>query len=229
MESRSFGIDGFWLKLLAIAAMTVDHIGCLFFPGVAWLRVIGRLTFPIMAFLIAEGYRHTHDLRRYEMRLFWFALISAVPFYLAFGWAGNVFFTLLCGLLALDFGGRVEQGWKRALAALGFAVLSLPCDWGFNGVLAIYLFGRIQNKKLGAVCGTVALLVVGILESTVLAAILGSNVYPPQNFGVQAAVLLAVPVLMLYNGQRGRGMKYWFYVYYPLHLAVLGLIARLCF
>ena len=218
MEGRSFGIDGFWLKMIAIAAMTVDHIGCIFFPDIAWLRVIGRLTFPVMAFLIAEGYRYTHNLRRYEMRLFWFALISAVPFYLAFGWAGNVFFTLLCGLLALDVAGRFESGWKRALVALGFAALSLPCDWGFNGVFAIYAFGRLQNKRLGAVCGTAA-----------LTAILGAGVYPPQNFWIMSAMLLAVPVLMLYNGQRGWKIKNFFYVYYPAHLAVLAAAAYIIY
>lgn len=89
MTKQGFGISAFWLKLLAIAAMTVDHIGYLFYPGVSWMRMVGRLTFPIMAFLIAEGYRHTHDLRRYETRLFVFALISMLPFYLAFGWVGK--------------------------------------------------------------------------------------------------------------------------------------------
>lgn len=225
MDDRSFGIDGFWLKLLAIAAMTLDHIGCLFFPGVAWLRAVGRLTFPIMAFLIAEGYRHTRDVKRYEMRLFWFALISAVPFYMAFGWAGNVFFTLLCGLLALDFAGRMERGWKRAAVVLGLAVLSLPCDWGFSGVLAIYVFGQLPNKRLGAACGTAVLLATGMLKDTVLTAVLGAGVYPPQNFAVQSALLLAVPALMLYNGQRGWKMKHFFYIYYPAHLAILAVAA----
>lgn len=227
MTKQGFGISAFWLKMIAIAAMTVDHIGYLFFPGVSWMRMVGRLTFPIMAFLIAEGYRHTHDLRRYETRLFVFALISMLPFYLAFGWVGNVGFTLLCGLLALDCGARLERAWQKAAVAAAFMVLSLPCDWGFSGVLAIYLFGRIENRRLGAVCGVAALLLAGVLKDQCLTAVLGPGVYTPMKFEIMCAVLLAIPPLLLYNGSRGRSMKYWFYIYYPLHLAVLGLIARL--
>lgn len=227
MTKQGFGISAFWLKMIAIVAMTVDHIGYLFYPGVSWMRMVGRLTFPIMAFLIAEGYRHTHDLRQYETRLFVFALISMLPFYLAFGWVGNVGFTLLCGLLALDCAARLERMWQRTAVLLGFMALSLPCDWGFSGVLAIYLFGRVENKRLGAACGVVALLIVSSLKDQCLAAVLGPGVYAPMKFETMCAVLLAIPPLILYNGSRGRRMKYWFYIYYPLHLAVLGLIARI--
>lgn len=71
-------------------------------------------------------------------------------------------------------------------------------------------------------------MLVGSLKDHCLAAILGPGLYAPMRFEIMCAMLLAIPVLMLYNGSRGRSMKYWFYVYYPLHLAVLGLIARLC-
>ncbi len=71
------------------------------------------------------------------------------------------------------------------------------------------------------------LLLAGVLKDQCLTAVLGPGVYTPMKFEIMCAVLLAIPPLLLYNGSRGRSMKYWFYIYYPLHLAVLGLIARL--
>ena len=88
------------------------------------------------------------------------------------------------------------------------------------------LYAAVRPAR-ARLCGVAALLLVGSLKDQCLAAILGPGVYAPMRFEIMCAMLLAIPVLMLYNGSRGRSMKYWFYVYYPLHLAVLGLIARI--
>ena len=100
-------LSGSTLKVIAILAMTVDHIGAFLFPDILWLRYIGRLTFPIMGFFVYEGWRHTRNIRRYGLRLLLFAAVSEIPFNLIH--AGGLIaphhqnngFTLLLGLLAL--------------------------------------------------------------------------------------------------------------------------------
>lgn len=76
----SFSLSLFHLKCIAITVMTIDHIGALFFPGQIWLRTIGRIAFPIYAFLIANGFLHTHSRSRYLVRLLGFALLSQIPY-----------------------------------------------------------------------------------------------------------------------------------------------------
>ncbi|MFN2363319.1 MAG: TraX family protein, partial [Halarsenatibacteraceae bacterium] len=78
-------MSSFQIKMVAITTMLIDHIGSIIFPEYIILRVIGRLAFPLFAFLITEGYRHTSNINRYLVRLSIFALISQYPFWLAFG------------------------------------------------------------------------------------------------------------------------------------------------
>ena len=94
----------FALKLIAVVTMLIDHIGYIFFPRVLWLRFIGRCAFPIYAFLLVQGYRHTHSVGKYLGRLALFSILSEVAFDLAFFrsfpyWGDqNVYFTLALGL-----------------------------------------------------------------------------------------------------------------------------------
>ena len=101
---NKFGLSGFALKIIAILTMLTDHIGAGLFPSQIWLRMVGRLAFPIFAFLICEGFYHTRDIKRYAVRLGIFAIISEIPFNLLHSYylfdpgAQNIFFTLLIGL-----------------------------------------------------------------------------------------------------------------------------------
>ena len=137
-------MTGFQLKLLAMLAMTADHIGAVFFPEIPLLRWIGRLAMPVLCFFIGEGLRHTRSPRRYLLRLTGFALLSELPFDLAFyggiEWGHqNVYFTLALGLLALwAIQSRGMEGWLLALTAALAAEL-LGCDYGMYGVLLILL------------------------------------------------------------------------------------------
>ena len=204
-------MTGFQLKLLAMLAMTADHIGAVFFPEIPLLRWIGRLAMPVLCFFIGEGLRHTRSPRRYLLRLTGFALLSELPFDLAFyggiKWEHqNVYFTLALGLLALwAIQSRGMEGWLLALTAALAAEL-LGCDYGMYGVLLILLLDRFHRARS---------------EQLAAAALLNLAFFGLQT---QTLSLIALPLLWLYNGKRGRDDRRLFYLYYPAHLCVLGIL-----
>ena len=213
------------LKLVAVLAMLIDHVAYWLAPkGTIWeisLHAAGRLTAPIMCFLIAEGYFHTSDLRRYMSRLFVFAAISHFPFVWFVGmpwWQGtSVIWSLFMGLVALSIArhpkiGDIGKWWLVLLCG----VLAWTADWSYIGVLWIVCFGLFRGRfKLQmlsfAAIGTFCYILPGILDTGL------NSVF---RFGI----LSAIPLLALYNGERGRKSKvvqWGFYVFYPLHLFVL--------
>ena len=204
-------MTGFQLKLLAMLAMTADHIGAVFFPEIPLLRWIGRLVMPVLCFFIGEGLRHTRSPRRYLLRLTGFALLSELPFDLAFyggiEWGHqNAYFTLALGLLALwAIQSRGMEGWLLALTAALAAEL-LGCDYGMYGVLLILLLDRVHRARS---------------EQLAAAALLNLAFFGLQT---QTLSLIALPLLWLYNGKRGRDDRRLFYLYYPAHLCVLGIL-----
>ena len=204
-------MTGFQLKLLAMLAMTADHIGAVFFPEIPLLRWIGRLAMPVLCFFIGEGLRHTRSPRRYLLRLTGFALLSELPFDLAFyggiEWGHqNVYFTLALGLVALwAIQSRGMEGWLLALTAALAAEL-LGCDYGMYGVLLILLLDRFHRARS---------------EQLAAAALLNLAFFGLQT---QTLSLIALPLLWLYNGKRGRDDRWLFYLYYPAHLCVLGIL-----
>jgi hypothetical protein len=212
------GLDGRKLKVLAMAAMVVDHVGSVFFRRVRLLRVIGRIAFPIYAFLLVEGFCHTGNRKKYLGRMALFSVLSEVPFDLAlfhrfwYPKHQNVFFELLVGRLVLEglqWAERLRPG-KRELFLAGtvtagclFAEL-LKADYGAMGILLIgacYLLRNFPREKL------IAAGVISFLDSLDV------------TYG--AGVLAAIPI-RLYNGKRGKkGQKAFFYCFYPLHLLLL--------
>ncbi len=221
---KKAGLDTFWLKIIAIASMTLDHIGYVFFPQQTIFRIIGRLAFPIFAFLIAEGYSHTKNILKYELRLFLFSLISALPFYLVFGKWENVFFTLLGGLVSLDISGRVKNKWAGVLCMLVIAALTYPCDWGFVGVVTVFVFGKIKDKSFAAIFGVIAAISSYLLKRYFADVILGGGVFMLSRYTMIFAMILSLPLIMAYNGRQGYKIKHLFYIYYPVHLIVIWLI-----
>ena len=239
-------MDANQIKLLAILAMTIDHIAWLVFPGYSkaplalLMHLIGRMTCPIMCYFIAEGFHHTRDVRKYTARLFTFAVISHfcyiyasadfvdwrsfIPFY--YGAVLNqtsVMWSLAWGLVMLRaaHSGRLGAAAKTALVA-GICLVSFPSDWSCIAALCVLAFGcnRGNLKKQGL------WMVFYVALYAIVYALALDWVYGL----VQMGVVLSLPVLRLYNGQRGRSpqvnrvMKWLFYVYYPLHLLVIGLL-----
>lgn len=157
---ESGGLSANALKLLAVAAMAIDHAAWLFIPSATpeglFLHIIGRLTMPIMCFCIAEGYYHTSSVRRYALRLLVFALISYLPF--VFYKTGrfpaaesifqfNVIYTLLLGLAALSAWDSIPIWPLRAACVALCCILSLSGDWGAYGVCVVLAFGIPRGSR----------------------------------------------------------------------------------
>lgn len=236
-RTSHFGINGFALKLIGMAAMLVNHFQVLF-PTLAWLTWVGRLALPIFCFLVAEGFFHTRHFKRYALRLLGFALLSQLPFTLCcYGsvvWDhSNVLFSLLLGLLVIA-SIDASKG-KKALfpltvllaTALGCALARVMNADGLHmGVLMIVAFYLFRGKRLLQLLSMVAINVLWSYGSFFQLSVFGLSLHIP----VQILALVALLPIWLYNGERGpshRSLQYAFYVFYPAHLFVLWLISRI--
>lgn len=253
-------ISGCTLKMIAVVTMFIDHLAAaviyraLLSAGTGFvtadnyhiwywiyyvMRGIGRMAFPLYCFLLVEGFVHTHSVARYALRLFLFALISEIPFDLAFNFTwlefgyNNVYFTLLLGLLAIAamdaLNGRLHrtqiEGDGRQTQVSGERQSFIQ----IAGNLAIALTAMLAAEYLlctdYAAAGIMAILVMylfrerpllGFAFAVVLLGLFSSTL----EF---AALLMLIP-LFFYNGTRGRQVKYFFYAFYPLHLILLVLL-----
>ena len=207
-------LDSFQLKCIAIVSMALDHKGQFCIRHKYGFDVWDGLHFRFSAFLLWKDF-HTHDGRRYMGRLGVFALISEIPYDLAFRGVPleyahqNVFFTLLIGIGMMVLLERNREWPVKAvilLFAMWLAVL-IRSDYNFRGILLIFVFYIFHESRWLAVTagGLWNFLYQGVI----------------QKYGV-----LSVLPLALYNGERGRKMKYFFYIFYPAHLLLLYGISR---
>ena len=244
LPSARRGLSGTALKMIACITMLIDHIGAscieagLLLPELEKgevsggaldqlslfqldrvLRFTGRLAFPVFCFLLVEGFVHTHDVKKYVRRLFLFALISEVPFDLAFfrtpfdPSAQNVYWTLALGVLAMAGLKHFEKpdgsaSWKGLLCAAGCTLAALLACTDYNGIgvliiCALYL--TRGDRKRQCIVGAVL-------------------------FAWELTAPLAFVLVWFYNGQRGRytpAMQKVFYWFYPVHLSVLAVVTNL--
>ncbi len=219
-------MNSFYLKLIAIITMLIDHTAAVLIPSdtMLWLvmRCIGRLSFPIFVFLLVEGFYHTRDVQKYMLRMGAFALISEIPFDLAFYGKTlefshqNIFFTLFMGLLCLVLIKEAEKRYQKNLFAINvwnavitlgisLAAIVLRTDYNFAGILLIVAFYLFRGSRL--MCTLTLLLVSAFLIG-----------------GIQVVAVLAIVPIFFYNGQRGKSIKYVFYIFYPVHLLLLALL-----
>ena len=235
---RTKGLTGNALKLIAIAAMTLDHVlwilysGYRYMPWLLALHAIGRITAPIMWFFIAEGYTHTRNFKKYALRLLAFAFVSHFAYCFAFGISflpfvksvfnqTSVIWSLFWGLITIRLYDSNRKEWQKLLLLIPILVISFPSDWSCIAVMAIlYLWAKrasfVQRMIWMMVWSAVYALVYFFFIDKV--------------YGVlQLCTALSIPLLRLYNGQRGRwkGMKWLFYIYYPAHLALIGVLRLL--
>lgn len=235
METKKkTGLNSNQIKMIAIIAMTIDHVTWLLFPGcqkiwwVMLLHVIGRLTAPIMWFFIAEGFHYTRNVKKYIARLFVFALISHFAYNFAGGisFLPNGFFNMTSVMwslawsvvLMLVFTAEKLPQWAKILLILLICFITFPSDWSTIAAMCpVYLYlNRGDFKKQ-----SLALLVWTAIYAAVY------FIFIDRLYGLlQMCTLLSLPILKQYNGERGnwKGMKWFFYVYYPAHLFVIGFV-----
>lgn len=240
-------LEGFTLKWIAIVSMVIDHFGSIVMDGVLapyridgliWFtadmpffirsaptiktvcEAFGSIAFPIFCFLLVEGFLHTRSRLKYGLRMGLFALVSEIPFNLAHKQSvfypnlQNVMFTLCIGIFTLYAIAWVQERFaaRRALSILSVIGVTLAgaglaylvrSEYVFLGILCIVLLYVLRSNRYWQLAGFAPLLI------------------------VSPWILLALPAVTAYNGQRGRGSQYFFYVFYPAHFLVFAGMAEL--
>lgn len=213
--TKKMQLNSFQLKWIAIITMVIDHVGAVLFPQYRLLRCIGRLSFPIFCFLLTEGFFHTKNVERYMVRLGLFAIISEIPYDLAFRKnfldfeRQNVFFTLFIGLALMYAMQKSCETWIKVIEVLlaMWIANALHTDYNLKGILLISIFYFTKDHYW-----------IRFLGNVVWNFMWGISI---QNYGGMASIPIA-----LYNGEKGPSMKYFFYVFYPAHLMVLYGVAK---
>lgn len=217
------------LKIIGIITMTIDHIGAYILPHMEILRIIGRLAFPIFAYMIAEGCTHTKNRKKYLCTLLAVAaLYQAAYFIVAKSLYMGIFVTFslsVAFIYVMDYA-RTKKGQQgMSVLLLAFAALLLvteylprllkdfSVDYGFAGTMVPILVYAVKSKRDKLLLLFAALVLLSGVQG-----------------GVQWYSLLAVPLIAVYNQKRGKiKMKNFFYIYYPAHMAVIYLVGMLFF
>lgn len=207
------------LKCIACITMLIDHVGAVFFPNFIWLRVIGRIAFPIYCFLLAEGAHYTKNPFRYAQRLLVGLMLAEIPYDMALYGSvtlahQNVMFTLLLAfLMAMSM--KKMPLWGKVLTVIPFALAAdaLNTDYGAMGIILAAVF--VISREFS--------------EPTLIQALGSSLVYLTRasRYSVQPAAVLSMIPISLYSGKKrshSKVLQWVFYLFYPAHLLVLWLI-----
>lgn len=211
------------LKIIALIAMTIDHMGLMLFPDYKWMRIVGRIAFPIFAFMIAEGCRYTRSRLRYLLQIALMGIGMQIVFFVSTkSLFQSVFisFTLAIILIYVIDKAKKEQqmkywiyvglaAWATTFLCLGLPIVLHKTDYGIDynivGVLIPVVCYFAKSKKIKILVFALALIALSVFYG-----------------GIQWFCLLAIPLIGMYNYQRGRfGIKNLFYFYYPAHLCVI--------
>ena len=241
-KEKRFDITSASLHIMAMIFMLCDHLWGTIVPGNDWLTCIGRISFPIFAFMIVEGYFHTSNLKKYAGRLFVFALISEIPFNLALGSRifypihQNVLWSFLISLGLIHWNEKAKKSgklWKRLVVGTASVILGYlggiltMVDFYHAGVLTVLAFYFFRGRKWYNYLGQFVTLWYINME------MLGGYSYMIEIMGKtyflvrQSFAMLALVPIWLYSGRRGyhsKAFQYFCYWFYPVHLLVLGLL-----
>ena len=236
-----FEITSFSLHIMAMIFMLCDHLWGTIVQGNDWLTCIGRLTFPIYAFMIVEGYFHTKNLKKYVGRLLIFAILSEIPFNLAMGSRlfypihQNVLWSFLISIGLIHWNEKVKEKklWKRIL--VGFASILIGSivgiitfvDYYHAGILMVLVFYFFRHKKWWCYLGQF------ICMWYINCDMLGGLQYEMNVLGQtyfisrQGFALLALIPIWFYKGKQGyhsKTLQFIYYAFYPVHLLILGIL-----
>jgi len=233
-------MNTFAIKIIAVVTMLIDHIGVVLFPRDLIFRVIGRVAFPLFVYLIAEGFRHTRSKEKFLLRLFVFALISERFYMMAFESihffefrfsTNNIFYTLFLGGLAILCWDMICEFFKSFIAkcvifsivASGILVIAgfLSADYGIYGVVFIFIMYVVKPFWLRML----AMLILCLWQfNWIISALIANQNVSNMHILMIPAGILPILLVICYNGKKGWGWKWFFYLFYPVHLAVLAFL-----
>ena len=240
--SGKMNLSAATLHILAMAFMLMDHLWATLLPAQEWLTCVGRIAFPIFAFMAVEGYFHTHNLKKYLLRMLIFAVISEVPFDLMYGGTWfypvhqNVIWTLMMGLAGIHLMETVRKKKSTFVYILVSAIVVIlggllgtlsMVDYYGIGVLTVFIFYFFRGRKWWCLLGQMLALYWVNVE------LLGGLMYPIRLFGMefefcqQGLALLALLPIWLYRGRQGyhsKPFQYFCYAFYPIHMLVIVLV-----
>ncbi len=243
------GLSKSVLQIIAIITMLLDHIALTMVSNVSLyyyiMRFLGKISVVIMCFFVAEGYYKTRNLGKYLLRMGIFAAVSQIPYYmfLCNGYfianpkglilsvfnTRNVIFTLFIGLCLLSVIKSNYKVWIKVIATVAALYVVRNSDWDYYAILWIMGFGLIRDSKWqqGLWAAIVVVIKIAIAAPPAIASVIniGALTYGMLDWLVMFGGFLAIPFIMGYNGERGTNLKLSFYIFYPLHLLVLALIA----
>lgn len=226
-------MSSFLLKIIACFTMLLCHIPFVYPQYSVPLIYIGKISFPLYAFLISEGYVHTRNFSKYLTRLIVFGVISQIPAYLLFvgksfnGLYLNIFFTLALGLLGIRIYDKIKSKYISIPVIVLFAVIAelLKFDYGAFGVLMIVCFYVFKRNKLNMVLSQMFLMFILYMKKM--------SYYTFSLFNLQYILfqllfsVISLAIILTYNGKKGKSsnkIKLMFYFFYPVHLIILDLL-----
>ena len=243
-------MSSFVIKIIAIISMICDHASDAIIGHFSFFNLIGRIAFPLFCFQLVNGYKHTKNLNKYITRLIIFGIISQIPFsFFIYFYSGsfttlNIFFTLALGLLAIYVLDKLPNNLKFIGIILDILIIVLAeiikVDYGWFGValiLCIYLFDKERNVKsidnrnnidiLNKLKNNYVFTIVFFILCFIKYYGFFANV--PSHIVWEQILFTFSPIIfmLLYNGKKGPSLKYFFYAFYPIHLAIFAFVSYL--
>ena len=223
-------MSSFALHIWAMLLMLCDHLQLTLLPDLPILRCVGRLAFPLFAFMAVEGYLHTRSLKKYLLRLLMLAVISEIPFDLLVSGSvfdpmhQNVIWTIILGLYCIRAFENISAGRKMMLSAVVIiaslaAAIIARVDYSSAGVLTLLAFYAFRGNTVR--CRLMQLLSLAFINLVLLGGIEFA-------FPYQALAVLSLPIIWLYDGSQGPHngfIKAANYLFYPAHMLILALFS----
>lgn len=213
-------LNSYHLKVIALLTMVFDHFGAMFLPEIDTIRIIGRIAFILYAFMIVEGVYHTKNINKYISKIFIWAMLSEIPFDLAFHgklvYLGhqNIFFSLLISILGLAYFKTSKNYFLSFLVGMICLIVShfLKVDYSWYGVLIVFIFYFLKK---------IPVLKFALIETFSMIASFTIS-------GLQFFAFLGFIPIIIYNGKQGKKTGVFYYSFYALHLLIFSII-KLCF
>ena len=217
----------FVIKIIACISMCLDHVKYAIPETRGWETMfLGRIAFPLYAFLAVEGYIHTSNVERYFKRLIIFALISQIPFMLFRTLVGewmmlNIMFTLLFGLLTIFVFDRLQKRYYLSIPIIVVLICMgefLNVDYGWFGVATVFLFYLCREHKFIRILAFLFLTSVFFYKKIF-------DYFSINNMILYLCMNIPTIIMLFYNGNLGKKTKYFYYWFYPVHMALLYAIS----